>query len=180
MPEIMVEYRKWPDRLHYRTEMTLLGEDPAGIWAGSRRGAQVVRRDGKSGAFATDAVTLFPAGRAWAARWYAERTVSGRSAVYRCYVDIATPATRTDAGLCLVDLDLDVAVTWDDEVVRLDEDEFAENHAVLGYPDAVYRQAVDAFDEMCRALTHRTFPLDGRADAYLDAWFNRRRTQTTA
>ena len=178
MPDLMVEYRKWPERRHYRTEMTLLGEDSAGIWAGSRSGARVVRGNGRSGAFSTDAVTLFPLDRAWAARWYAARTESGRSAKYQCYVDITSLPTRTDAGLHLVDLDLDVALTWDDEVVRLDEDEFARNRAVLGYPDAVCRQAVAAFDDVYRALTRRTFPLDGRADVYLDAWVNRRQSRT--
>jgi protein associated with RNAse G/E len=173
MPDIMVEYRKWPERLHYRTEMAILGEDSAGIWAGSRRGAEVVRADGRTNVFSTDAVTLFPPDQAWSARWYAAQAASGRAATYRLYVDIATPAARTDAGLHLVDLDLDVGLTWEDEVVRLDEDEFAERRTVLDYPDALCRQAVDAFDEMHKAVTLRTFPLDGSADAYLDAWFNR-------
>jgi len=41
MAALIVEYRKWPARMHYRTTMTLLGTDSAGVWAGSRRGAAV-------------------------------------------------------------------------------------------------------------------------------------------
>jgi hypothetical protein len=33
-------------------------------------------------------------------------------------------------------------------------------------------------DLMVEYLTRRTFPLDGRADVYLDAWVNRRQSRT--
>jgi len=31
MSELIVEYLKWPGTLHYRTDMTLLGDDEAGL-----------------------------------------------------------------------------------------------------------------------------------------------------
>lgn len=172
MPDLTVEYRKWPDSLHYRATMTLLGADGAGIWAGSRGGALVQRGDGTHLASSADAVTLFPVGRSWAARWYASQSSSGRAARFRCYVDIATPAGRTADVLHLVDLDLDVALTWRGEVVGLDEDEFARNQVELGYPDLVVRQAINAFDEVKQAMTNLQFPFDGTAEPYTSSWFH--------
>jgi uncharacterized protein len=171
--DLIAEYRKWPDSLHYRTRMTLLGIDGAGTWAGSRGGAFVLRGDGSHLAFSADAVTLFPVGRSWAARWYARRSSSGRAAQFRCYVDIATPATRTADVMHLVDLDLDVALTWSGEVVGLDEDEFGRNQVVLGYPDLIVRQAINAFDEVKQAITGQLFPFDGSAARYTSSWFAR-------
>jgi uncharacterized protein len=169
--KLTAEYLKWPDILHYRAEMTLLGDDEAGVWAGSLGGALVVRGNGTRSASSADAVTLFPAEHAWAARWYAQQAGSGRAARFRCYVDIATPATRTFNVLCLVDLDLDVALTWHGEIVGLDEDEFARNRTLLGYPEPVVKQACEAFSEVKEALASRLFPFDGSADRYTSAWF---------
>ena len=169
---LIVEYRKWPARMHYCTTMTLLGTDSAGLWAGSRRGAAVSRGDGATGTFPTDAVTLFPPDRAWSARWYAQPTASGRPARFRFYLDITTRPTLNDTHISLVDLDLDLALTWNDDVVLLDEEEFAHHRTAFNYPDPLVRQALDTFDEMRTALIQRAFPLDGTADPYLTAWFS--------
>jgi uncharacterized protein len=169
--ELIAEYRKWPDSLHYRTRMTLLGVDEAGTWAGSRGGAFVLRGDGTHLALSADAVTLFPVSRSWAARWHAKRSSSGRAARFRCYVDIATPATISADVLHLVDLDLDVALTWGGEVIGLDEDEFARNQVALGYPDLIVRRATDAFEEVKQAMSRQQFPFDGTADRYTSSWF---------
>jgi uncharacterized protein len=170
--ELIVEYRKWPTRMHYRTTMTALGMDSAGIWAGSRRGAVVVRSDGTTTTFAADAVSLFPSNRRWAARWYAKPADSGRAARFRCYLDITTPPVRTDSGIHLVDLDLDLALTWDDQIVPLDEEEFGRNRLALHYPELLAQQALDTFAEMRIAVAEPAFPFDGTADSYLTAWFN--------
>ena len=172
MAALFVEYRKWPTRVHYRTTMTLLGTDSAGVWAGSRRGAAVVRGNGATSTFPTDAVTLFPPDRAWSARWYAQPTTSGRPARFRFYIDITTPPTVNNTHVSLVDLDLDLALTWNDELVPLDEEEFAHHQTAYNYPDFLVRQALATFDEMHVALTQRAFPLDGAADPYLTSWFN--------
>jgi len=169
--DLIAEYRKWPDSLHYRARMTLLGVDEAGIWAGMRGGTLVLRGDGTHLTSSADAVTLFPVGRSWAARWYATQSASGRAAQFRCYVDIATPATRTADVVHLVDLDLDVALTWRGDVIGLDEDEFARNQIALGYPDLIVRQAINAFDEVKQAITRQQFPFDGTADRYTSPWF---------
>jgi uncharacterized protein len=170
--ELIAEYLKWPDTLHYRVEMTLLGEDEAGVWAGSLGGAHVQRGDGTRSASSANAVTLFPAAGGWAARWYAEQASSGRAARFSCYVDIATPATRISNLLRLVDLDLDVALTWGGEIVGLDEDEFACNCVLLGYPEPIIEQAREAFHEVKERLVNQLFPFDGSADRYTSAWFS--------
>ena len=116
-------------------------------------------------------VTLFPADRAWSARWYAQPTTSGRAARFRFYLDITTPATLDDTHLFLVDLDLDLALTWNDELVPLDEEEFTQHSVAYDYPDFLVRQALDTFNEMRTAVVQRAFPLDGSASPYLTAWF---------
>jgi protein associated with RNAse G/E len=158
--------------LHYRLGMTLPGEDEAGVWAGSVGGAQVQRGNGTRFTSSADAVTLFPAEHAWAARWHAQQAGSGRAARFWCYVDIATPASRTSNVLRLVDLDLDVALTWDGEIVGLDEDEFACNRVLFGYPERIIKQASEAFSEVKERLADQLFPFDGSADQYTTAWFS--------
>jgi protein associated with RNAse G/E len=86
-------------------------------------------------------------------------------------VDIATPATWISNVLRLVDLDLDVALTWDGEVVGLDEDEFARNKVLLGYPETITKQASDAFSEVKERLLNQRFPFDGSSDHYTSPWF---------
>jgi len=171
MPELSVEYRKWPDARHYIATMTLLGEDAAGLWAGTRAGARIERGSGATSTSSADSVTLFPTKSHWAARWYEAKADQGRAAKFSCYVDIATPATRTASGLHLVDLDLDVALTWEGEIVRLDEDEFEHHRSTLGYPAELAQAALAAFDEVHLALTQGAFPFDGTANPYTKGWF---------
>jgi protein associated with RNAse G/E len=75
--------------------------------------------------------------------------------------------------LHLVDLDLDVALTWGGEVIGLDEDEFACNQVALGYPDLIVKQAIDAFEEVKHAMSHDQFPFDATSDRYTSSWFTR-------
>ena len=133
----------------------------------------MLRGDGRCLASSADAVTLFPVGRSWAARWYARQASSGRAARFRCYVDIATPATISADVVRLVGLDLDVALTWGGEVIGVDEDEFARNQVGLGYPDLIVRQAADAFEEVKHAMSRQQFQFDGTADRYTSSWFTR-------
>jgi hypothetical protein len=95
--DLIVEYLKWPGSLHYRLGMTLLGEDEAGVWAGSAGGG---------------------------------------------------------------------------EIVGLDEDEFASNRMLLGYPEAIIKQACEAFSEVKERLASRLFPVHGPADRYTNEWFS--------
>lgn len=167
----IVTYLKWPADVHYRVRMTFLGEDSAGVWMGSRKGATIERPGKPAGRSSQDSVTLFPRGAGWSSRWYSGRGPDGRAATYCCYVDITTPPELTSAGIHLVDLDLDVAKTWDGEVVLLDEDEFAHNKVVRGYPPYVVGDAIRAVGEIRAALTHNSFPFDGSAEPYLAPWF---------
>ena len=49
----------------------------------------------------------------WVAQWYREPAESGRAALYACYVDITTVPVINGDCITVVDLDLDVAVSWD-------------------------------------------------------------------
>lgn len=169
--ERVVSYLKWPTELHYRARMVFLGEDSAGVWMGNRRGAMIERPGKVAGHSSQDSVTLFPRGAGWSSRWYSARGVDGRAAMYCCYVDVTTPPEITPTDIRLVDLDLDVAKTWDGEVVLLDEDEFTRNRLIRDYPLDVVRRALRTAETTRSALTHGWFPFDGAADPYLDRWF---------
>ena len=82
------------------------------------------------------------------------------------------PAKRVSNALRLVDLDLDVTLTWDGEIVGLDEDEFASNRMLLGYPEAIIKQACEAFSEVKERLASRLFPFHGSADRYTNEWLS--------
>lgn len=168
----VVSYLKWPVEVHYRVNMALLAEDNAGVWMGNRKGAAIERPGQPTARSSQDSVTLFPRGAGWSARWYPGRSVDGRASLYCSYVDVTTPPEVTPTDIRLVDLDLDVAKTWDGNVVVLDEDEFAQNRLARGYPAEVVRSAMDTTEAIRAALTHGSFPFDGSADPYLDRWFH--------
>ena len=104
-------------------------------------------------------------------RWYAERSEAGRAAHFSCYVDIVAPPEMGSGRVSLVDLDLDVAKTWDGNIVVLDEDEFAERAVSLSYPPEV----VDAATEACRtvqgSLATNEPPFDGEHQRVCTEWF---------
>jgi protein associated with RNAse G/E len=170
---LVVEYLKWPSDLHYRCTMMLLGEDATGIWVGARAGDPVERGDGKPGGVASaDSVTLFPHGHGWSARWYSAPASAGRAAHYSCYVDITTPPERVDNVVRAIDLDLDVVRTWDGEVAVLDEDEFAHNRSVRGYPPAMVTSALQSATYVRKALASKEFPLGTAPPAPAAGWFD--------
>jgi uncharacterized protein len=78
--------------------------------------------------------------RAWYHVWHICEQVSGTNTTY---VHIATPAQYHGTTIEWTDLDLDIRVHLDGSVVVLDEEEFWENAARMGYPPEVV--------ERCRA-----------------------------
>ena len=99
----------------------------------------------------------------WTDRWYnvmrCERPRGGGLEYWYC--NVTTPAVYDGETLRYVDLDLDVVVRPDGSVELLDEDEFTENSARMGYPEDVVRAAQAAADELMRLAAQRVFPFNG-------------------
>lgn len=68
------------------------------------------------------------------------------------------------------DLDLDVAVTWDEEVLVLDEEEFIAHSVELGYPSELQDQARKACGEVLSRVAGGVPPFDGRHVAVAAGW----------
>ncbi|MFE1752296.1 DUF402 domain-containing protein [Streptomyces anandii] len=85
----------------------------------------------------------------WRDRWYSVKEVrDGRGALKGWYCDVTRPATRAGARLVVEDLDLDLWRSADGrDVLRLDEDEFAESGLSLTDPPAA-AAALFALDEL--------------------------------
>ncbi|KOU65570.1 RNA-binding protein AU-1 [Streptomyces sp. MMG1533] len=85
----------------------------------------------------------------WRDRWYAVKEVrDSTGALKGWYCDVTRPATRSGAELVVEDLDLDLWLSADGtDVLRLDEDEFAESGLAERDPGAA-AAAVAALDEL--------------------------------
>ncbi|MFI1538985.1 DUF402 domain-containing protein [Streptomyces anandii] len=85
----------------------------------------------------------------WRDRWYSVKEVrDGRGALKGWYCDVTRPATRAGARLVVEDLDLDLWRSADGrDVLRLDEDEFAESGLSLTDPPAA-AAALSDLDEL--------------------------------
>ncbi|MFF0449170.1 DUF402 domain-containing protein [Streptomyces sp. NPDC004609] len=85
----------------------------------------------------------------WRDGWYAVKEVrSGGGVLKGWYCDITRPAELSRGVLTVEDLDLDLWVSADRaEVLRLDEDEFAQSGLAVSDPEAAAR-AVKALDEL--------------------------------
>ncbi len=85
----------------------------------------------------------------WRDRWYAVKEVRAASGDLKgWYCDVTRPATRSGAEVVVEDLDLDLWLSADGtDVLRLDEDEFAESGLAERDPEAA-AAAVAALDEL--------------------------------
>ncbi|AZP16699.1 DUF402 domain-containing protein [Streptomyces aquilus] len=85
----------------------------------------------------------------WRDRWYAVKEVrAGDGTLKGWYCDVTRPAVRDGAELVVEDLDLDLWRSADGtEVLRLDEDEFAESGLAERDPEGA-TAAVAALDEL--------------------------------
>lgn len=97
----------------------------------------------------------------WTDRWYNvmrfERPDRGLD---HWYCNVSTPARFDDGHLRWVDLDLDVRVWPDGRMEVLDEDEFLENSACMGYPPAVIASARNAVGELLALARSAQFPFE--------------------
>ncbi|MFD4142341.1 DUF402 domain-containing protein [Streptomyces sp. NPDC058572] len=85
----------------------------------------------------------------WRDRWYAVKEVrTGEGTLKGWYCDITRPAVLDGGALSVEDLDLDLWVSADGkEILRLDEDEFAESGLADRDPAAA-EEALRALDEL--------------------------------
>jgi hypothetical protein len=85
----------------------------------------------------------------WRDRWYAVKEVRSSDGTLKgWYCDVTRPAVLDGDRLTVEDLDLDLWVSADhSEIIRLDEDEFAQSGLAERDPKAASR-AVQALDEL--------------------------------
>ncbi|MER5729945.1 DUF402 domain-containing protein [Streptomyces sp. NPDC002138] len=93
----------------------------------------------------------------WRDRWYAVKEVRGAAGVLKgWYCDITRPAVVRDGEVVVEDLDLDLWVSADgSDVIRLDEDEFADSGLAERDPAAATQalRALDALEHQARSTT---------------------------
>lgn len=160
--EVHVDFRKWPDTIHWQFRMRRLGEDEHGIWLWAPGGTVARRAQEPPKRFGYLTVKVVPRDRWWTA-------IFNDGASHRVYVDIITPAEWSGDTVTMIDLDLDVVCTQRGDVFVEDEDEFLEHQVTLGYPDDVVARARTTAAQVAQALEGGHEPFAGLADAWLEA-----------
>lgn len=168
---VAMDWYKWPATFNWRVVTTLLRREEEALWLGTRKGSPIFRPPGRPPATASgDSVILCSPALAWLPRWYRRPSESGRAEQYSCYVDVTTPPLVKNGEVSVVDLDLDVAMTWAGEVVVLDEAEFGENSARLGYPEQLIVEARRTCQDVRELLVAGAPPFDGRHLGLAEEW----------
>jgi hypothetical protein len=132
---IYVNYRKWPDTLHWHFTVYPLGNDVHGAWFYLPDGAVVQKGSGTPQTSRTS-IMLLPAHSRWVAYWNTDKTKP-----HELYIDVIKLIKADSIEIAMIDLDLDVARTWEGQVEILDRDEFELHRKVLQYPKDVAEQA---------------------------------------
>jgi uncharacterized protein len=159
-----MQFYKYPDTLHWRHDMLLLGEDEYGIWLGAPIGTVIQRGMEDPKTWIHPFVQLIQPDTPWIPIWNVDPVKT------EIYVDITTVPTRPNPQLFeAVDIDLDVVRLVDGSIEILDEDEFADHSISLGYPDWLIDQARAATAHVAVAIESGTAPFDG---SHLP-WFER-------
>jgi protein associated with RNAse G/E len=152
---VWLERRKWPDSPHYSSQGYVLGADGVGVWLGTRPGNEVYRGDKVSHVGAHAVVWCVPHDD-----WFLAHFLLGHPEV-DIYVDVAAPATWSDRGARMVDLDFDVIVWNDGRPVELvDEDEFEQHRIELAYPPQLVDDARRAASDIFRRVRAVEPPFD--------------------
>jgi protein associated with RNAse G/E len=96
----------------------------------------------------------------WVDRWFnvmrCDRPRGG--GLDHWYCNVTTPAQYDGETVRYVDLDLDVSVGPNGEIELLDEDEFLDNSARMGYAPDVIENARRAVDELIELAQQGRFP----------------------
>lgn len=158
-----VQFLKYPDRLHWRHDMVLLGEDHHGVWLGAPAGTIVQRGEEPPIPWRHPFVQLVPH-----LGWFA--MIRNLHPVrYELYVDITAGAHLDGDRAEMVDLDLDVVRRVDGTVEVLDEDEFLVHRQTLGYPDWMADRARATAAEVAVAVELRREPFASAGDPWIAA-----------
>lgn len=149
---VHIDFRKWPDQLHWQFTMHRLGEDEHGLWVWAPPGTPAQRGNEPPKSFRSTAVKLITPDRWWTAIW-------NEAGPHELYVDIATPVEWDGDRALLIDLDLDVTRYRDSgEVAVLDEDEFAEHQVKYSYPPNIVDKARTATAQVAIEVERRIEP----------------------
>ena len=158
---VHVDFRKWPDRLHWQLTMQRLGTDEHGLWLWAPAGTVAQRGHEPPTAFKSTGVKLITADRWWTAIW-------NEAGAAELYVDIATPASWDGNRVTFIDLDLDVTRYRDTgEVAVLDEDEFLDHQVRYGYPPNIIDKARSTTAQVAIEVERRTEPFGEVAATWL-------------
>jgi predicted RNA-binding protein associated with RNAse of E/G family len=132
---VHIDFRKWPDRLHWQFTMRRLGEDEHGLWVWAPAGTAAQRGEEAPQTFRSTAVKLITPDRWWTAIW-------NEAGTQELYVDISTPVSWNGNRATFVDLDLDVTRNrTSGEISVLDEDEFRDHQVRYAYPPNIVDKA---------------------------------------
>ncbi len=161
---VTVQYYKYPDVLHWRHELTLLGDDRHGTWLGATVGTVVQRGMEPPRTMRRYFVQLISPESWWTALFNGPNPDE-----MEVYVDVTTPPVWPDPGRVeMIDLDLDVVRRVDGTVYVDDEDEFEEHRVSLGYPPAMADMARTVAARLAIALEQRRPPFDEEATTWLE------------
>ncbi|MPZ51942.1 MAG: DUF402 domain-containing protein [Acidimicrobiia bacterium] len=151
---VTVQFLKYDGTIHWRHEVVELGTDSHGRWLGGPRGSTTQRGDEPEIAWETAVVLLIPTGKWWTAFF-------DEGGKYQIYIDITAGAEWVAPDRVeMVDLDLDVVRYPDGLVALLDEDEFVDHSAAMGYPPSIIDGARSTAAELVIALEGGRAPFD--------------------
>jgi protein associated with RNAse G/E len=160
---VHIDFRKWPDRIHWQFTMRRLGEDRHGLWVWAPQGTRAQRGDEPPGRFRSTAVKLITPDRWWTAIW-------NETSTHELYVDISTPVVWNGNRATFVDLDLDVTRYRESgEVVVLDEDEFLDHQVRYAYPANIIDKARTAAAQIALEVERGVEPFGAAAAGWMRA-----------
>jgi protein associated with RNAse G/E len=107
---------------------------------------------------------LLPPDASWTAFWNTDKTKP-----HELYIDIIKLIKADSDEIRMIDLDLDVARTWNGDVAVLDRDEFELHQKVLQYPKDVIELAKRTTESLEERVRSRREPFG----AVGDSWRNR-------
>lgn len=158
---VHVDFRKWPDQVHWQFSMRRLGEDGHGLWLWAPPGMPFQR--GEEPAKISDRIVVKLIGEDtwWTAIW----NDGGRN---EFYVDIITPAQWDGDRVTMIDLDLDVVRRIGGEVEVLDEDEFLDHQVRYHYPERLIDQARAAAARVAMAVQRNEEPFRSVGPSWME------------
>ena len=162
--DVRVVYTKYDGSLHWHHSMRYLGEDEHGIWLGASAGTASRRGSEPPVILEQPFIELIPDGQWWTATFNAEPVHT------EIYCDVSTPPHWAHPEeVAMVDLDLDVIrLRADQQVLQIDEDEFAEHQVRYQYPVDVISQALQAAAQLQLAIKAGAEPFASEYRAWLD------------